>query len=125
MPKFKTGDWIEIKDSNRFITEEDLNGWSYGNTPVVITAAITLDPDLHANRPLIIRNAAAFAITLPAATATGHIYDLFYDTTVTSVDSTVSAAGSDTMVGQIFSSADTAKLSLIRVAICSQQESLG
>lgn len=73
-----------------------------GNVPpVVITAATTLTPALHANKTIVVNNAAGFLITLPKATGTGNKYRFFLQTTITSVGLTIQAnnTAGDTFYG--------------------------
>lgn len=53
-------------------------------TPVDLTATVTLTEAKHAFRPLLLDAAAGFTVTLPAATGTGNIYEFFVHTTLTS-----------------------------------------
>jgi hypothetical protein len=70
-----------------------------GAAPVNITASTTLTPDDHGNRVVTVNAAAGLAVTLPAATGTGHMYTLFIGTTITSNSTTVKVTGDDVMFG--------------------------
>ena len=67
--------------------------------PVSLTAGATLSPGSHANRALVVDNAAGAAIVLPAATGTGHKYRVLIGTALATGDVTVTAAGADTYQG--------------------------
>lgn len=70
-----------------------------GAAPVSITAAtVTLVPDTHAFRALVLNRAGGIATTLPAATGSGDVYSLFIGTTFTS-SATIKVVGNDTMTG--------------------------
>lgn len=75
--------------------------------PVTIAAALTLDPDLHAERLLVFDIAAGVTVTLPAATGSGVKYRFFVGTTVTSVADVIEvASAADTMAGVVVGLAD-------------------
>ena len=74
--------------------------------PVTITAADSITAEEHANRLIILDNAADFAVTLPAATGTGNVYKFLVGTTVTSVSMDINCAGSDKMAGMLQLEAD-------------------
>ena len=74
--------------------------------PVTITAADSITAEEHANRLIILDNAAGFAVTLPAATGTGNVYKFLVGTTVTSVSMDINCAGSDKMAGMLQLEAD-------------------
>ena len=68
---------------------------------VNITAALTLNENVHEGKILTVNSAAGIAIVLPASTGQGARYRLFIGTTITSVGTTIKVANaSDTMGGQ-------------------------
>lgn len=70
-----------------------------GAAPVSITSAtVTLAPDTHAFRPIVLDLAAGIAVTLPAATGSGDVYSMFIKTTFTG-SSTIKVVGNDVMTG--------------------------
>lgn len=82
-----------------------------GAAPVSVTSAtVTLTPDDHAFRMVVLDRAAGIAVTLPAATGSGDTYRLYVKTTFTS-SATVKVVGNDIMQGAAFllqDAADTA-----------------
>lgn len=78
--------------------------WAKGMTltPVPVSATtLTLAPDTHDNRPVVINSASGCTITLPAATGTGSCYKIYVGTTLTSGSFVVQVAnGTDYMRGQ-------------------------
>ena len=73
---------------------------------VNITAATTLNASDHAGRLIRFNIAAGVTVTLPAATGTGNRYRFTVNTTVTSAQDRVIAAGSDLFYGAIIIEAD-------------------
>ena len=67
--------------------------------PVELTAGATLTPDAHANRTIVVNNAAGLAIVLPSATATGNTYRVVIGTALSSGDVTVSAPSGSILKG--------------------------
>lgn len=76
---------------------------------VTITAATaTATPEAHAGRLMLLERAAGQAITLPAATGTGHVYDFLVTTTITSNTTTIKVANAtDVMAGVAIVANDT------------------
>ncbi len=70
-----------------------------GGAPVNVTAAGALSAAVNAGRVTTVNSAAGIALTLPAATGTGNIYRVYIGTTVTSIGTTITAAGSDKLWG--------------------------
>jgi len=63
-------------------------------------ATLTVTPADHAGRTVLLDRAAGQAVTLPAATGTGHIYHFFVKTTITSNTTTIKVAdATDVMAG--------------------------
>jgi hypothetical protein len=80
-----------------------------GIAPVAVTSStVTLAAGTHSNRITTLDRAAGIAVTLPAATGTGNVYDLVVITTITSNTTTITRAGSDTMQGQAWVMSDGA-----------------
>lgn len=71
-----------------------------GAAPVSVTSAtVTLAPDTHAFRPVVLNLAAGIAVTLPAATGSGDTYSMFIKTTFTGSSTVKVANASDVMTG--------------------------
>lgn len=68
---------------------------------VNITAAGAITKAANANAGIVntINAAAGIALTLPAATGSGDVYEFFVGTTITSLSTTITAAGSDKLAG--------------------------
>ena len=83
-----------------FIMRKGISGASdLNSTPVSITAStVTLDPSIHAGRPVALNLAAGIAVTLPAATGSGDEYKLIVGTTFTGA-ATIKVVGNDIMKG--------------------------
>lgn len=79
-----------------------------GAAPVSVTAStLAATADANANRVNVLDRAAGIAVTLPAATGTGHTYEFLVGTTVTSNTTTIKVANStDVMTGLALSAAD-------------------
>ena len=73
---------------------------------VNITAATTLNATDHAGRLMRFNVAAGATVTLPAATGTGNRYRFAVNTTVTSNQDRIIAAGSDLFYGSLLIEAD-------------------
>lgn len=70
-----------------------------GAAPVSITSStVTLAPNDHAFRAVVLNLAAGIAVTLPAATGSGDMYSLYIGTTFTG-SATIKVTGDDTMTG--------------------------
>lgn len=81
---------------------------------VNITAAQTLNENLHEGKILTVNSAAGIALVLPASTGQGARYRLFIGTTVTSIGTTIKVANaSDTMVGFALLAQDSADTSVL------------
>jgi len=79
-----------------------------GIAPVAVTGStVTLAEGTHSNRVTTLSRAAGIAVTLPAATGTGDVYELVVITTVTSNTTTITTDGSDTLQGQAWVLSDT------------------
>jgi hypothetical protein len=81
---------------------------AYPFAPISITAAVTVDRDIHANGPILLFAVAAGAtVTLPASAGTGDRYRFHVHTTVTSNSDKIQVANStDVMQGMIITCAD-------------------
>ncbi len=65
----------------------------------VTAATLTVDPDAHAGKLITLNRAGGIAVTLPAATGSGDVYEFLTGTTFTS-NATIKVANStDIMVG--------------------------
>jgi len=82
---------------------------SYSFLPVSISASTTLDPDIHGNTVTSLNAAAGLTVTLPAASGSGMVYDIFVGTTVTSNSYVIQvASASDVIQGGLGVSTDAA-----------------
>lgn len=74
--------------------------------PISITAStVTLSPETHAGRPVVLNLAAGIAVTLPPATGSGDMYQLIVGTTFTGA-ATIKVVGNDIMKGTALLFAD-------------------
>ena len=82
---------------------------AYPFAPISITAAVTLDRDVHANGPVLLFAVAAGAtVTLPASTGSGDRYRFHVHTTITSNSAKIQVANAtDVMQGMIYSAVTT------------------
>jgi hypothetical protein len=71
------------------------------NPNVVATATYTMTPSANLGQILFLNALAGFTTTLPAATGTGNVYTICVQTTVTSNNYVVVAAGSDKIWGTV------------------------
>lgn len=62
-------------------------------------ATATIDPEVHAGRPIVVDRAAGSTLTLPAATGSGLHFRIMLQTTITSNSLVVQVVGDDVMVG--------------------------
>jgi hypothetical protein len=70
-----------------------------GAAPVSITSAtVTVNPNDHAFRAIVLDRAGGIAVTLPAATGSGDTYSFYIKTTFTG-SSTIKVTGNDVMTG--------------------------
>lgn len=69
---------------------------------VAVTAStLTVEPNIYGGVPIVLDRAAGIAVTLPASTGSGVVYEFFLKTTVTSNSTTIKVANaSDVMAGQ-------------------------
>jgi hypothetical protein len=74
--------------------------------PITITAAVTLDRDVHAFNVVNVNNTTGFTITLPSSTGKGDVYELFYIATVSSGSHVVQVTTTDIIQGAILLTAD-------------------
>jgi len=82
---------------------------SYSFLPVSLSASTTLDPDIHGNTVTSLNAAAGLTVTLPAASGSGMVYDIFVGTTVTSNSYVIQvASASDVIQGGLGVSTDAA-----------------
>lgn len=80
----------------------------YPFAPISITAAVTLDRDIHANGPVLLFSVASGAtVTLPASTGSGDRYRFLVHTTVTSNSDKIQVANSTDVMEGIINSAVT------------------
>lgn len=101
---------VEIIDasSSQTLTNKTLTNPTIGSpTPVTVTTTpITLGPT-HANRVTVLNKADGIALTLPAATGSGDVYELWVKTTATSDITVAVASATDYMVGLAWLQADS------------------
>jgi hypothetical protein len=82
----------------------------------VTASTLTVTPEAHSGRLILLDRAAGQAVTLPAATGTGNIYEFFVLTTVTG-STTIKVVGNDVMAGVAMVANDTdASASLFETA---------
>jgi hypothetical protein len=76
----------------------------------VTSSTLTLDPDFHANGPIItLDRAAGVTVTLPASTGKGDVYEIAVGTTITSNSGIIQVANSsDVMLGALAIATDIA-----------------
>jgi hypothetical protein len=87
----------------------DVIGAVLATPPIVTTASIVCNRDVHAGRTITINAAAGCAVTLPASTGTGSIYRFFIGTTITSNSTTIKVANAtDVMSGRAYVISDGA-----------------
>ena len=77
------------------------------NTPVSVTASVTLTAASHAGRLMVFSIASGATVTLPAAAGRGDMYRFFVNTTVTSNSDIIKVANAtDIMAGLAIQSQD-------------------
>jgi len=84
--------------------------------PITITAATTLDKDVHGGTVVNVNNATGFAITLPASNGDGTVFTLFYMATISSGNGTIVCAGSDVINGGVAISTDIGGVTMLAAA---------
>jgi len=98
----RNGFGVLVDDENEFIVYMD-SAWirmqDAINPPVVITAATALTNQLHNRRTLVSTNTTGVAITLPAATGSGDVYEINFGATIASGSQTIVVTGNDTFFG--------------------------
>lgn len=86
---------------------------AYPQKPITITASATLDPDVHGMTTTLLSAAAGLTVTLPDATGSGMVYELFVVTTVTSNDYIIQVPDADNIIqGAVTLSTDVAGVSI-------------
>jgi hypothetical protein len=85
---------------------------AYYSQPITVTAALTLDRDVHAGAIVNVNNTTGFAITLPSAVGKGDVYELFYIATVGSGSAVVQVTTTDIMQGVVHLTTDIAGTSM-------------
>ncbi len=76
---------------------------AYPMQPILLTAATSLTRKQHANTELVWNQGAGAALTLPASTGSGDVYNVRVGVTITSVGLKVQVANAtDIMQGQAF-----------------------
>jgi hypothetical protein len=84
----------------------------------VTAATVTVTPEIHGGRLILLDRAAGQAVTLPAATGSGNSYEFFVLTTITSNSTTIKVVGNDVMAGVAMVANDTdASASLFETAV--------
>lgn len=71
------------------------------SAPVIITSATALTNALHNRKTLVSTNTTGVAITLPAATGSGDVYELNFGATIASGSQTLVVTGNDTFFGTV------------------------
>jgi hypothetical protein len=102
-------DALHIYDVSAGATKKVLAGRLVsGGAPVNCTAGtLAIDPATHAGKIVTLNLAGGIAVTLPAATGTGDVYQFVVGTTFTS-SATIKVTGDDTMCGQAILAQDAA-----------------
>ncbi len=86
---------------------------AYPQKPITITASATLDPDTHGMTITKLSAAAGLTVTLPDATGSGMVYDIYVATTVTSNDYIIQVPDADNVIqGAVTISTDIAGVSV-------------
>jgi hypothetical protein len=85
---------------------------AYSMAPITVTAALTLDRDVHAGTVVNVNNTTGFTITLPSATGKGDVYELFYIATIGSGSGVVQVTTTDIMQGVVHLTTDIAGTSM-------------
>ncbi len=69
-------------------------------TPVAITTStVTLAPETHSGRIIYLNRAAGIAVTLPAATGSGDMYQMIVGATTTGATTVKAASATDYLIG--------------------------
>lgn len=92
---------LSIADVAVTATAAQINA-SVGGGVSNVTAATYTAGSADIGKIITLNRAAGVAVTLPAATGSGAVYKFFVGTTVTSLSTTITRAGSDTMFGNAF-----------------------
>lgn len=83
------------------------------NKPITLTATTTLTRNVHANTRIVLNSTTGRTLTLPAATGTGDVYDIFVKATVASGNHVIQVANStDILQGAIHLTTDIAGTSM-------------
>ncbi|KGM44485.1 hypothetical protein JY97_00665 [Alkalispirochaeta odontotermitis] len=86
---------------------------AYPQKPITITASTTLDPDTHGMTTTKLSAAAGLTVTLPDATGSGMVYDIYVATTVTSNDYIIQVPDASNVIqGAVTISTDIAGVSV-------------
>lgn len=107
-----SGDYIPVYDAStntvKKVDATRVNGLGAGSDRVVNVTASTLalTQATHAGKVVTLNRAGGIAVTLPAATGSGDVYQLEIGTTFTSNLTVTTASGSDTMNGQAWVMSD-------------------
>ena len=83
---------------------------------VVYTASQTLTAAANAGRTSIMNAAGGMTFTLPAATGTGNVYEIFVATTLTTSGIVQVASSSDVILGGVSISTDIAGVTMLSAA---------
>jgi len=99
------------RDDQLFVAPVEFDDWMQLNggirrALIASGSALTVDPELHDGRTIVLNQADGVAVTLPAATGSGARYRFVVSVTVTSNSDTISAAGTDEFVGSILAVLD-------------------
>lgn len=80
--------------------------------PITATASLTLNKYDHAQNVVNLSAAAGLTVTLPAATGTGAVYEMFVVTTVTSNSYIIQVTTTDILQGVVHLTTDIAGTSM-------------
>lgn len=90
-------------------TTAEINRAADASTRVVevTTSTLTVTELAHDKKLIVLNRAAGIAVTLPAATGSGAVYEFLIKTTFTGASSIKSVAGNDVMIGHALMGNDT------------------
>ena len=97
---------VEHRESGTAFFDESGNRIAQFGALVSITADLTVDPATHLGRPLVFNSADGDTVTLPAATGTGHKYEFFVGTTVTSNNDVIQVANATDIIQGVITGVD-------------------
>lgn len=92
-----SGAWFFCDGTTWFST--GASGQGSSGLVTVTAATLTVTPELHAGRTVVLSKVDGQAVTLPAATGSGNKYNFVVGLTITSVGTTIKVVGDDIMQG--------------------------